>query len=120
MEVTMDVKEQNGVYCYAIYGPSDGVNIGALRQYIVDSVDVLSFWNHLPFLYLIKTKVDLNTITHKLAPFYSGKFFIVMAIDPDNVNGILPMTAWEWFRTPPPPTKLASPFSSPQRTLSWE
>jgi hypothetical protein len=117
MEIAMSFEDQSGVHCYAIYGPGDDVNVGALKQYIVDSVDVLSFWNHLPSLYLIKTKVDLNTITYKLTPFYLGKFFIVMEINPGNVNGILPMPAWEWFRTPPPPTKLPNPLPPPPRLL---
>ncbi|CVI22773.1 hypothetical protein AGR1A_Lc80297 [Agrobacterium fabacearum CFBP 5771] len=103
----MNLDEENGVHCYAIYGEFDGVNFPALRQYILDSVDILSFWNHLPGLFLIKTKIELNTFTYKIAPFFGGKFFIVMQVNPSNVNGVLPLPAWEWFRTPAPPGKVS-------------
>lgn len=97
---------QPGVFCYALYGNFDGVNLPALQQYIFDSADVLSYWNHLPLLYVIKTRADLTYMAEKFQPFFDGKFFIVMEVNPDNVNGFLPMQAWQWFKTPAPPAKV--------------
>lgn len=113
----MNFDEQNGVHCYAVYGEFDGVNVAALRQYILDSIDVLSFWNHLPGLFLIKTKVDLNVFAYKLGAFFGGKFFIVMQVNSNNVNGVLPLPAWEWFRIPAPPNKMSGQSYPPPKLL---
>lgn len=105
----MSSDKQNGVKTYLIYGTYDGMNLMALGQYIVDSSDILSFWNHLPLLYAVKTRLTAMQLTQKLRPFFDGRFFIVTEINPDNINGWMPQAAWEWFTTPAPPVKPPVP-----------
>ncbi|MDG4670877.1 hypothetical protein P9A16_07065 [Shinella sp. 838] len=107
----MDSDKQNGVYTYFIYGAYDGMNLMALGQYIVDSADILSFWNHLPVLYAVKTRLSALDLTQKLRPFFDGRFFIVAEIDSSNMNGWMPREAWDWFKTPAPTVKPSSPPS---------
>jgi hypothetical protein len=99
----MSVDQANGVHCYLIYGLYEGVNVQALQRYLLDSVDILSVWNHLPLIYIVKTKLDVSGLSHKLLPFFQPNFFLVAKVDSESVNGWLPPEAWQWFRTPAPP-----------------
>ncbi|MBB2904351.1 UNVERIFIED_ORG: hypothetical protein QE446_003494 [Rhizobium sp. SORGH_AS260] len=105
----MSVDKSNGVHCFLVYGLYEGVNVPALQRYLVDSFDILSYWNHLPLIYIVKTKLTVSELTAKLMPFFPNKLFLVAEIDATNVNGFLPPASWEWFRTPAPPYKVAAP-----------
>lgn len=109
----MSVDKANGVHCYLIYGLYEGVNVAALQRYLLDSVEILSYWNHLPLIYCVKSKLAVNDLTQRLMPFFSGRLFMVVKVEPDSVNGWLPQPAWEWFRTPAPPTKVSSSLPNP-------
>ncbi len=104
------IDKQNGVRCYVVYGMYEGMNMGAFHQYLVDSVDILSYWNHLPLLYIVKTKLALQPLTDKLLPFFDKRLFIVLDVDSENVNGWLPKQAWDWFKVPAPPYKAQQGF----------
>lgn len=108
----MNFDKANGIRCHIIYGMYEGVNMPAFQQYLVDSVDVLSYWNHLPLIYLVKTRLTPHELTAKLRSFFGDRLFIVAEIDPDNVSGWLPMNSWEWFRAPAPPVKAPAPSKS--------
>ncbi len=112
----MNIDKQNGVRCYALYGLYEGMNLPALHQWMVDSVDVLSYWNHLPLLYILKTKLNVADLTNKLLPFFDKRLFVVLEVDPENVNGWMPTQAWDWFRVPAPPYK-ATPTSFVNKLL---
>lgn len=101
----MSIDKQNGVRCYALYGLYEGMNMGGFHQWLIDSVDVLSYWNHLPLLYMLKTKLSASDLTNKLLPFFDKRLFVVLEVDPENVSGWLPMQAWDWFKVPAPPYK---------------
>lgn len=103
----MTIDKQNGVRCYVLYGLYEGMNVAALHQWMLDSVDILSYWNHLPLLYALKTKLDVTDLTNKLLPFFDSRFFVVLEVDPENVNGWMPKPAWDWFKIPAPPYKAS-------------
>lgn len=101
----MNIDKANGVHCYLIYGMYEGMNFEAFQQYLVDSVDILSYWNHIPLVFMVKTKLSVHELTTKLMPFFQKRLFLVIEVDQENVSGWMPMQAWEWFRVPAPPAK---------------
>lgn len=105
----MTTDKANGINCFLIYGLYEGVNVPALQRYLVDSFDILAYWNHLPLIYIVKTRLSVSELTAKLMPFFPNKLFLVAEIDTQNVNGFLPAASWEWFRTPAPPYKAPPP-----------
>jgi len=88
-------------------------NLAALNQYFFDSSDIIAFWNYVPLVYCVKSRLTATALTLKLRPFFPLGTFFVAEINPRNIDGSLPPPAWEWFylehhekhRAPaPPPT----------------
>jgi hypothetical protein len=76
-------------------------NLPALHQYFADSIDVLGYWNYIPLVYCVKTRLSATEMALKLAPFFASGF-MVAEINPANMNGrLVPPAAWEWFYEPP-------------------
>lgn len=105
----MSIEVDPNIKAYMLYGVYHGMNQRALEQYITDSVDILAFWNHVPLMYIVKSRLGAAILTQKFYPFFEGRLFIVAEINTENVAGWLPPAAWEWFRTPAPPTKNPRP-----------
>lgn len=101
----MNIDQQNGVKIYSIYGDYSQVNLPAFSRYIIDCVDFLTYWNNLPLLFIVKTKLNVREVTLKCQPFFVSGHFLVAEINPLAVDGVLPMAAWQWFTTPAPPQK---------------
>lgn len=104
----MNYDTARGINVISVYGDFTSVNVAGFNQYIIDSHDILTYWNNLPFLYIVKTKLNVHQLSLKLRSFFGGSFFIAMIIDPNNVDGYLPAPAWQWFQTPAPPEKVSS------------
>ena len=68
----------------------------ALHQYIMDSKDFIGYWNHIPFVYAVKTYLDAHVLSAKLRSILTTSF-LVAEIDPYNLGGLLPRSAWDWF-----------------------
>jgi hypothetical protein len=89
---------------------AEGVNLGALQQYLHDSADIVAYWNYIPLVYCIKSRLTATELTYKLRPFLP-QGYMVAEINPQNLNGVLP-PAWDWFylnhheknRPPAPPS----------------
>lgn len=97
---------EHGIHTYVIYGIYDKFSIDAFGQYLKDSIDILSYWNHMPLLYFVKTRLDVTTLTEKVKPFFGGSWLIVVKVVPEDVNGWMPLDAWPWFKTPSPTQKV--------------
>jgi hypothetical protein len=76
-------------------------NLPVLHQYLTDSIDVLGYWNYVPLIYCVKTRLTATALSLKLAPFFSSGY-VVAEINPQNLNGrLVPKAAWEWFYESP-------------------
>jgi hypothetical protein len=83
-------------YCLT-FGVVD-VNIPAVVQYLYDSSDILAFWNYVPLVYCLKSRLNSTDLAMKLRPFFppAGPYLIA-EINEENLNGVLPTEAWSWF-----------------------
>ncbi|RWQ87466.1 MAG: hypothetical protein EOS85_05985 [Mesorhizobium sp.] len=91
---------------FAAYELSDFKQTGSIsetierfNQYLLDSVDVVAYWNYIPLLYMIKTRLGIRELTVKLKPFL-GDRYLVAQIDPESIDGRLPKEAWDWIYFP--------------------
>jgi hypothetical protein len=91
MPQTSDVK----VYVIT-FGVTD-VNLAAFVQYLYDSQDIIAFWNYVPLVYCVKSRLGATELVRKLAPFFPRGALFVAEINVWNMNGLLPMAAWDWF-----------------------
>lgn len=112
----------NGIHTYMLYGTYSKASVPALNQYLLDSVDILSYWNHLPLLYFVKSRQNAGGLSAKLSAFFGEGLYVVAEINHFNMNGSLSPAAWNWFLTPAPTEKrqgstLANLFGSPSTNL---
>lgn len=95
------------------FNAQPAMNWAAFHQYLADNRDIEGYWNYVPFTYFIKTRLDINDISTRLRPFFPGQYIVAEIVGVKRVQGILPLAAWEWFKTdedtsgggylPPPP-----------------
>jgi hypothetical protein len=90
----MNNPSQTKIYCVNFV--AENVNLGALQQYLFDSADIIAYWNYIPLVYCIKSRLSSVELAIKLRPFLPQNYMIA-EINPHNLNGILPPAAWEWF-----------------------
>ncbi len=108
----------SSVYTYVIvFELSADLNIAAFEQYLKDSEEIIGFWNHIPFVYCIKSRVHSAVLGQKLSLFFSGRKFLIAQIDVSNANGWLPMDAWNWLNHPH--TSKRGTLSDVIASLSW-
>jgi hypothetical protein len=107
------------VKVYVITFLAADVNLATLNQYLFDSSDIIAFWNYVPLVYCVKTRLIAKDLAHKLKPFFPHGDYFIGEINHRNIDGLLPRAAWEWFyldhhekhrapALPPPPTDWAS------------
>lgn len=106
---------ERGIRTYMIYGMYNNMNTAAFHQYLIDSIDILSYWNHMPLLYFVKSRSTPFEMAAKIRPFFGGTWFIVNEVVPGAGDGWLPKPAWDWFTTPAPNEKTTS---SPRQQLA--
>ncbi len=101
------------------FGVSD-VNLTALNQYLFDSADIIAFWNYVPLVYCVKSRRLATELALKLRPFFPNGTFMIVEVNPRNMDGLLPKPAWDWFylnhhdkhRAPALTAGVASPWPS--------
>ena len=76
-----------------------GTNLPAFEQYLKDSQDILGYWNYIPLLYCVKSRLPSQQLSIKVSPFFLGQNFLVAELSLYNINGALPQAAWDWFYT---------------------
>jgi len=57
------------------------VNLNALHQYLFDSADVIAFWNYIPLVYCIKSRLGAVALARKLKPFFEKDSYMVAQVN---------------------------------------
>jgi hypothetical protein len=71
------------------------VNLVAFTQYLYDSADIIAYWNYIPLVYCVKSRLNSTELTKKLHSFFPVQGFLVAEVNVNNINGVLPREAWE-------------------------
>lgn len=87
----------NPVRVYIINGTFAQVNIPAFAQYLYDSADIIAYWNYIPLVYCVKSRLTATELAQKLMSFFYPAHFLIGEVNAQNLNGILPPDAWQWF-----------------------
>jgi hypothetical protein len=103
------------VYCINFF--ARGINLAAFTQYLYDSKDIIAFWNYIPLVYCVKSRLSATELTAKLRPFIPSDNYMVAEVNLQNINGVLPIEAWHWFylqhhEKSRPPSFPAGPFGA--------
>lgn len=89
--------QADGVNTYCITFGTQDVNVLAFVQYLYDSNDVIAFWNYVPLVYCIKSRLSSYELAVKVTPFFPHGTFFIAEVNVYNVDGRLSNAAWEWF-----------------------
>ena len=62
--------DEHKTYVINFYYPGAGDPyrevVAPLNRYLTDSVDILGFWNYIPLLYCVKTKLSASALREKI------------------------------------------------------
>ena len=72
--------------------------VGSLKRLIKDSKDISGWWNHIPSLYLIRTKLDEDQLTDLLRDATRDARLLVMQVEPSVSQGWLRERSWQWIK----------------------
>lgn len=80
-------------------------NPALFRMAVKDNPDIESWWNHVPFVYLVTSESNSDEISVSLHQRSGIRRFFVMEVNPAESEGLLSNKAWAWIRrqsgTPP-------------------
>lgn len=79
--------QASGVKTYCLTFGVQDVNISAVVRYLYDSNDVIAFWNYVPLVYCIKSRLTSSELALKLQPFFPRGTFFVAEVNVYNVDG---------------------------------
>jgi hypothetical protein len=82
---------------YIINFFAQDVNLWALTRYLHDSRDIIAYWNYIPLVYCVKSRLSSLELAERLQPYFPRPLFMIAEINEYNINGRLPEEAWSWF-----------------------
>jgi len=73
------------------------IDIDGLRSFITTSQEIVSWWNHIPLVFLVTSDLDADGLSEKVRPFTGKARFLVMEVNPAESEGSLPKPSWQWI-----------------------
>jgi hypothetical protein len=86
------------VFLIAVDWTHPGVDEAGLKEYIQGSQDFRNWWNHIPFVFLVSSPLDADSIADRIKPFTKDAKLLVIETNPDESEGWLPEHGWQWIR----------------------
>lgn len=74
-------------------------NLDEVGRLVQTEPRIPAYWNYLPYLFCVKTKMSAKELA-ELFTDAAVSGFLVVEIDPTNMNGRLQRAAWGWFKDP--------------------
>jgi hypothetical protein len=78
-------------------------NYAAIGQYLRDSVWIAGWANHLPFMFLLKSDLEIGALTDKLHAVVAPVKYMLFKIHQTQTTGLMPQPTWDWINEVPPP-----------------
>lgn len=86
---------------YLLIVASKGLPVKAeqLQQFIVNNKHIDTWWNYIPLVYAITSKLDYRSLEKMFTSFFadSSVDYLLAKFDPTESDGSLPRTAWDGF-----------------------
>ena len=71
----------------------------AVHTYIRDANHITTWWNHLPGVFIFNTDRPLAQVQNDFLPFFGGRHYLIIEVNPQAAGGWLPKQAWDWLNT---------------------
>src|SRR5262249_9789106 len=84
----------------------------AIYNYVRDAAHIKAWWNYIPGVFILRTARPLQQLQSDFYPFFAGKKFLLISVNPFQTAGWLTRSAWDWLNTggegAPPTNALAA------------
>ena len=85
-------------YIIALDGWNPTLNPHVLDGFIRNSTFITNCWNDIPFVFIVTSPLDAETLSEHVKEYAPGIRFLVMEANPAASEGSLPPAAWEWIK----------------------
>jgi len=84
---------------YALYVAPDAPDmvLASIGVFLKTDERIGSWWNHVPFLYMMTSECDAATLSKSIAKLVKPWTFLVIKVDPEDSQGWMPERAWDWI-----------------------
>ncbi len=86
------------VFVVALDGNDPASDVRVFRNAIKDNLDIKSWWNYIPFVYLLASERNSDELSASLYKRSGIRRFFVMQVNLAESEGLLPDEAWAWIR----------------------
>ena len=73
------------------------VNYDGAVAYIRDCSDFNAWWNHMPGVFIVTTRLRADEISERLRAFTKHSNLLVVHVDLENSDGRLSRKVWDWI-----------------------
>jgi hypothetical protein len=84
-------------YMLAVDAGCGFADLEHIRLYVTTSDDFSSWWNHIPFVFMLETKLDADTIGARLHAIVPNARFLLTEVKLAESQGWLPDISWKWI-----------------------
>lgn len=74
------------------------LNLEGVREFIKTSSMFENWWNHIPGVFLVISRMDAATISEAVRRYTNDARLLITETNLDNSDGWLPDSAWTWVR----------------------
>src|SRR5262245_49402137 len=89
--------------------------LSGLEHFLRNDHRIEAYWNYLPGVYFVKSNFTAEQLSYGFEPYFGGASFIVVEVNPFNMNGRMPKGTWGWFYEKPDPLVRALAADPPPR-----
>ena len=86
------------IFLLAFDGLGHEGNYDRIKDFIRNGNVFDSWWNYIPFVFLVKTDMAPRKLADSLKEVSHNASFLVIEVDPAQSDGFLPRRAWEWIK----------------------
>ena len=84
-------------YMLALDANSALGDLEKIQHFVTDSPEFVSWWNHLPMVFMLETSAPAASISQKLHALAPDVRFMLTKVDLSVSEGWLPDTSWKWI-----------------------
>ncbi len=84
-------------FIVAVDVADDRIDHDGLRSLIRGNPDFTAWWNHIPAVYLIQTRLTVDELSAQVEQHTNKARYFVMKVDPRSSQGWLPDSSWTWL-----------------------
>ena len=86
------------VFVVALDGNDPSSDVRVFRNAIKDNPDIKSWWNYIPFVYLLVSERNADDLSVSLYKRSAVRRFLVTQVNLEECQGLLPDEAWAWIK----------------------